>query len=53
MKHPYIHPSIEIVRLSSDTALLNALGASGDLHSVNTTITTQSGNRAPKRTAVF
>ena len=52
MKQPYIFPTIEIVRLSSDTALLGALGASGDLHG-DTTIASQSGNRAPKRTEPF
>ena len=51
MKHPYIFPTIEIVRLSSDTALLNALGASGDLH--ETGEGSQSLNRAPKRTEPF
>ena len=55
MKHQYIFPSIEIVRLSSDTAILNSLGASGDIHpSVGTpNIGNQSGNRAPGRTEVF
>ena len=49
----YFEPKIEIVRLSSDTALLNALGASGDIHTNTVVILPQSGNRAPRRTPVF
>ena len=49
----YIHPTIDIVRLSSDSSLLNTLGGSGDIHSSMLPTTDQSGNRAPKRAEVF
>ena len=52
MKKQYIQPSAETLRLSSDTALLNALGASGDIRT-NTIEIPQDQNRAPKRTPVF
>ena len=55
MKHQYNQPSVEIVRLSSDTAILNSLGASGDIRVSGGTpnIGDQHSNRAPGRTEVF
>ena len=55
MKKVYLYPSIDIVRLSSDTAILNSLGASGDIRVSGGTpnIGDQHSNRAPGRTEVF
>ena len=55
MKKQYIYPTVEIVRISSNTAILDTLGASGDIRTTGGTpnIGTQNSNRAPGRTEVF
>ena len=45
MKATYLQPSIDIVRISSQNALLETLGISGDIHISTVEENPQSGNR--------